>query len=144
MVKKIIMLSLFALTVNAESLKDMVFDDVVASEVVSIYDGDTFRVNINTYPDVVGRRMAIRINGIDTPEMKGKCFKEKQLAKEARKLTVSMLKTAKRIELRNIKRGKYFRLLADVYVDDVSIGDELLKMGLAVKYDGDTKEEWCE
>ena len=75
--------------------------------------------------------------------MRAKCSKEKELARAAKKLTVSLLRNAKKIELRNIKRGKYFRLLADVYVDDVSIADELMKSGFAVKYDGGTKIDWC-
>jgi len=33
--------------------------------------------------------------------------------------------------------------LADVYVDGISIADELLKGGYAVKYDGGTKIDWC-
>lgn len=132
-----------ALIVNAQSLKDIEFQDVRVSEVTSIYDGDTFRVNIKDYPRIVGQRMAIRIKGIDTPEIRGKCVKEKELAQKAKQMTVSLLKGAKVIELRNIKRGKYFRLLADVYVDGVSVGCELIKSGLAIKYNGGTKSEWC-
>jgi|GEM_PF-5446512 len=37
-----------------------------------IDNGDTFRANINSYPSIIGRKMAIRINGIDTPEIRGK------------------------------------------------------------------------
>lgn len=135
------LLVLFSL--NAQSLKDMSFGSAVVSEVTSVYDGDTFRANIKGFPKLVGHRMSIRILGIDTPEMKGKCKKEKLLARKAKKFTVSMLRSAKVIELRNIKRGKYFRLLADVYVDEVSIAQELLDQGLAVRYSGGTKKSWC-
>lgn len=87
--------------------------------------------------------MSIRINGIDTPEMRAKCDKEKVLARKAKKLTVSLLRGAKLIELKNIKRGKYFRLIADVYVDGILIADKLQKNHLAVPYDGGTKIDWC-
>ena len=140
---KIFLVLLITIQLNAESLKDMVFEDAVVSEVTSIYDGDTFRANIKGYPKIVGHRMAIRINGIDTPEIKSKCEKEKKLAREAKKLTVTLLRAAKTIELKNIKRGKYFRILADVYVDGVSIAKELLKKRLAVEYGGGTKVDWC-
>lgn len=45
--------------------------------------------------------------------------------------------------LKNIKRGKYFRLLADVYVDGVNLGDQLIKHAHAVRYEGKTNNNWC-
>lgn len=120
------------------------FGSVIVDEVTSIYDGDTFRVNINSYPDIVGKKMSIRVNGIDTPEMRGKCKKEKDLARQAKQLTVSTLRSAKVIELRNMQRGKYFRIVADVYTDDESLAKKLIDANLAVKYDGGTKtKDWC-
>ncbi len=112
-------------------------------EVTSIYDGDTFRANIKGYPAIVGEHMSIRINGIDTPELRGKCDKEKQLARKAKQFTVEHLRGAKSITLKNIKRGKYFRLIADVYVDGISLGEQLIIKGHAVKYSGKTKRNWC-
>ncbi|MEA2018876.1 MAG: thermonuclease family protein [Campylobacterota bacterium] len=120
------------------------YNNIIIDEVTSIYDGDTFRVNINSYPNIIGKKMAIRVNGIDTPEIRTKCIKEKLLAREAKQLTVSTLRGAKVIELRNLQRGKYFRIVADVYVDDKSLGDILIRNKLAVKYDGGTKvKDWC-
>jgi len=141
--KKITLLIVLALILNATSIKDTIYKNATVLKVTSIYDGDTFRADIKDYPAVIGKRMSIRISGIDTPEMRSKCSKEKELARAAKKLTVSLLRGADHIELRNIKRGKYFRLLADVYVDGISIADELLKGGYAVKYDGGTKIDWC-
>ena len=87
--------------------------------------------------------MSIRINGIDTPELRGKCEKEKQLARLAKQFTVERLRAANSVVLKNIKRGKYFRLIADVYVDGVSLGEQLIKQGHAVKYIGKAKRTWC-
>ena len=126
-----------------KALKNIEFEDVIVDKVTSIYDGDTFRVNIKGYPKIIGHRMSVRILGIDTPEIRTNCKKEKDLARSAKKLTISLLRGAKLIELRNIKRGKYFRILADVYVDNISIADELIKNNLAVSYDGGTKIDWC-
>ena len=127
----------------SQSLKNMTFGNATISKVTSIYDGDTFRADIKGYPPVVGKRMSIRINGIDTPEIKAHCEKEKILARAAKKVTVLMLRNAHTIELHNIKRGKYFRLIADVYVDGVSVGRELIRRHLAVPYYGRTKIDWC-
>ena len=144
MLKRFLLVLILLVTViSAEALKDIKFENAVVEKVTSIYDGDTFRANIKGYPKIVGYRMSVRIAGIDTPEIKAKCTNEKLLARKAKKLTVSILRGAEHIELKNIKRGKYFRLLADVYVDGVSVSDELLKAGYAVRYDGGTKIDWC-
>ncbi|MCJ7765924.1 MAG: thermonuclease family protein [Thiovulaceae bacterium] len=43
-----------------------------------------------------------------------------------------------------MKREKYFRILADVYVDGEALGEMLIYNGLAVPYDGGHKgKEWC-
>jgi micrococcal nuclease len=123
--------------------KDIKYGDAIISEVTSIYDGDTFRANIKGYPAIVGEHMSIRINGIDTPELRGKCDKEKQLARKAKQFTVKHLRAAKVITLNNIKRGKYFRLIADVYVDGISLGGLLIAQNHAVNYGGSTKVTWC-
>lgn len=126
------------------SINNKNFGNVTVAEVTSIYDGDTFRANIVGWPDIIGERVPIRINGIDTPELRGKCSQEKLLARKAKQITVEMLRNAKVIELRNMHRGKYFRIVADVYADGKSVAKELVNRGLAVLYDGGHKKmDWC-
>jgi len=120
------------------------YGSIIISGITSVYDGDTFRANIADYPPVVGENIGIRINGIDTPEMKGKCNRESALAKFAQEHTEKTLLSAKVIELRNMKRGKYFRIVADVYVDGVNLGEQLVNQGFAVIYDGQSsRRDWC-
>ena len=120
------------------------YGSIAISSIISVYDGDTFRANIPNYPPIVGENIGIRINGIDTPEIQGKCAKEISLAKDAQRLAEKTLRSAKVIELRNLQRGKYFRVVADVYADGVNVGDELVKESLAVVYDGGKKvKDWC-
>lgn len=131
---------LFALNIFAKD-----YGNVLVDKVVSVYDGDTIKVNIKDYPPILGEKISIRINGIDTPEIKGKCEKEKLLAKKARDVVKSTLKNSKIIELKNIQRGKYFRIVADVYADNIQISEILVQKKLAVRYDGGTKtRNWCE
>ncbi|MDX1695059.1 MAG: thermonuclease family protein [Ketobacteraceae bacterium] len=124
-------------------INDKVYGDVLVTEVTSIYDGDTFRATIKDWPAIIGERIPIRVQGIDTPELRGKCDAEKRLARQAKQFTVEKLRSAKKIELRNIQRGKYFRLLADVYLDNQSLGAQLIKNQLAVPYSGGAKVNWC-
>ncbi|MHC3995732.1 thermonuclease family protein [Thiomicrolovo sp. ZZH C-3] len=126
------------------SINNKDFGSATVAEVTSIYDGDTFRANIAGFPPIVGERMGVRVAGIDTAEMKGKCSQEKQLAREAKQFAVAMLRGGQHIELRHMKRGKYFRVVAEVYVDGRSLSDALIAKGLAVRYDGGKKtHDWC-
>lgn len=112
-------------------------------EVVSVYDGDTFRVNIPEWPDIIGLNMPIRVKGIDTPEIRGKCSKEKELAKKARLYTTELLMNAKRVSIIDIERGKYFRFIANVHMDGMNLSELLLLSGDAILYSERKKHSWC-
>ena len=109
------------------------------------YDGDTFTVDLPGLPPLFGKEIPVRINGIDTPEIKGHCAREVRLAGEAKAIVANMLSKAKRIILVNVGRDKYFRIDATVLADGVDVGAELVRQSLAVEYDGGTKKHsWCE
>ena len=108
------------------------------------YDGDTCYVLAKTLPDNL-KNMSIRILGIDTPEIRGKCLEEKSLALQGRAFANDMFKNADNIEFRNLKWDKYGgRILADVYIDGVSYKDKIIEAGLAREYYGDKKIGWCD
>lgn len=111
-------------------------------EVVSIYDGDTFFCDIQGLPDIFGRRMGVRLKGIDTPELRDNRPHVKELARQAKMFVVEKLRAADVVELKNVERGKYFRLVADVYVDGKNLGELLLEKQLAKEYDGNAKPKW--
>ena len=134
-------LSLLVLTLTAQAAPQ--YGTVTVSKVISVYDGDTFRVDIASLPPIVGKNIAIRVNGVDTPEIRGKCQYEKNLALEARDFVRGKLANAKEIKLTNLQRGKYFRVVANVLVDGVSLEQELLDNKLAYRYDGGKKLSWC-
>lgn len=114
-------------------------------KVLKNYDGDTLTVNIPNVPPLLGKDISVRVFGIDTPEIKTKNKCEKEAGRIAKNLVTATLKNAKKIELHNVQRDKYFRILADVHVDGKSLKDILLKNNLAYEYDGGTKKhpDWC-
>ena len=120
------------------------YGTAIVSKVISVYDGDTFRVDIDSLPPIVGKNIAIRLNGVDTPEIRGKCKYEKDLAIKARDFVRNKLTNAKEIRLTKLQRGKYFRVVADVMIDGVSLEQELLDNKLAYKYTGGKKSSWCD
>lgn len=122
------------------------YGDVIVDEVTEIYDGDSFKVNIKTWPAIIGKEVIIRIKGIDAPEMKGKCNKETLMAKLAKQHTKNLIDNAFRVELKNIQRDQYFRILADVFVDRVDLGNSLITKKFAVPYKNThgPKHNWCQ
>lgn len=141
---------LLAILALAPSIALADYGSVTVDEVVAIYDGDTFTANVSEWPPVIGERIKIRVAGINAPERRSRCdteaekAREKELAAEARIYVVERLRGAEHVELREIERGSFFRLLADVYVDGVSLGDELLSAGLALPYvKGAGGKQWC-
>lgn len=109
------------------------------------YDGDTVTVSIPGVHPLIGEKISVRVLGIDVPEIKGKNKCEKDKAKTAQRLVENLLKNAKNIELKNVQRDKYFRILADVVADGKSVKDIVIKNHLAYEYAGGTKlhVDWC-
>jgi micrococcal nuclease len=110
------------------------------------YDADTITVEISDVHPLLGHEAQVRVNGIDAPEVRTKDACEAKAADSARLRAKEILTAAKRIDLLNVAKDKYFRILADVFVDGFSLADILLKEGLAVSYDGGRKEivKWCD
>jgi micrococcal nuclease len=85
---------------------------------------------------IISEKISIRVNGIDTPEIRGKCEKEKYDAQQAKEMVADILKDAKVVTLKNMQRGKYFRIAADVMIDGEDLGELLVEAGMAIRYDG--------
>ena len=112
---------------------------VHSGKVIKVYDGDTITIASKMpYENSPLYRFHVRLNGIDTPEIKGKNPDEKGVAKLARDF-VSSLVLQKTVTLENIQNDKYGRILADVYVEGTHINTLLINERLAVKYDGGKK-----
>jgi endonuclease YncB( thermonuclease family) len=65
------------------------------------------------------------------------------LALKVRDFVRGKLANAKEFKLTNLQRGKYFRVVANVVVDGISLEQELLDNKLAYEYDGGKKLSWC-
>ena len=87
------------------------------------YDGDTITFNLPNLHPIIGEKISVRVNGIDTPEIKENCEKEKYKAQQAKEMVAEILKDAEQIVLKNMERGKYFRIAADVLIDGEDLGD---------------------
>ena len=138
--KKILMIIFIFILCNSLKAIEKTYGDLVVSKLVSVYDGDTFTVNLFNTPDIIGEKISVRMSGVDTQEIKDKDATKRAKAQLAKKFTLDKLIKAKVITLKNIKRDKYFRLDAEVYVDTENLGESLIKQGLGYAYYGGTKE----
>jgi micrococcal nuclease len=118
------------------------YGNLHVQKVDRVHDGDTFIVEIADVHPLMGTQVSVRINGIDTPEITDKREEVKWLAIQARDYVAKRLEGAQSIELLNVQRDKYFRILADVLVDGVNLAEELVEKGLAKRYDGGVKPQW--
>ena len=116
---------------------------IKGGRVIKVYDGDTITIASKLpFDESPLYRLSVRLNGIDTPEIKGKTEDEKSAAKKARD-TLSGLILNKYVSLQNIESEKYGRILADVYIDNdgnnVHVNKWMIDNRYAVSYEGKTK-----
>lgn len=123
----------------------------IVKDISRVYDGDTFFINVDEWPSIIGDDIGIRVVGIDTPEVRSYCKTKAAKAKErthgyaARDYAKILLDNAKVIELRNTKRGSRFRIVAEVYLDDKNFAELMINAGYGRAYDGTKKRiSWCD
>ena len=116
----------------------------LATTIDRVIDGDTI-VILNPKPPADLLQKNHRIAGIDTPEsfkQFAKCKKEIELGNKAKAFTSDFVKGG--VEIVYVEIDKYGRYLVNVDKNGLNLADELVKNGLAVYYDGGTKEkDWC-
>lgn len=127
--KKLMIVLLF---ISINCFADHSFSNV---KYIETYDGDTFFVNIPSLHPVFGKRLGVRVRGIDTPEIRSKNKYEKVLGYKAKAFTMAILENSKKIRLTNCVRGTFSRIVCDVANNNTrNLGADLIKNGLAEVY----------
>ena len=118
-------------------------DGPYVATVKRVIDGDTIIVDVPVWLGVA-LATSVRLRGIDTPEMRGDCQREKDLAAQAKERLTR--ETTPQVRLTNIEGDKYYgRVEADVTTvpDGLNLADAMLASGLARPYDGGERGDWC-
>ena len=114
----------------------------VPARVVSVYDGDTVRVEATMWPGLTWNG-SVRVRGVDTPELRGKCAVEKVWAQAARDFVRARI--GKRVMLVDVRKGKYAgRVVAGIRLaDGLDLTDLLIQEGHGRPYNGGRRRGWC-
>ena len=110
--------------------------------VTKVVDGDTIDVILDMGFNILFAQR-VRLFGIDTPESRTRDLVEKKYGLKSKKFLQDQLKKAKSITIRTYKgeeKGKFGRILGDIYCDGKSVNSEMVKVGHAVAYYGQNKE----
>ena len=118
------------------------------SDVVDVVDGDTFHARPSAATPACTRLRygmweSIRILGLDTPEMRGKCAAERRQARAAKARTTELLSSG-RVTIERAGCDRYQRTLARVLVDGRDVAETLIGEGLGRPYEGGRRAGWCE
>lgn len=113
------------------------------NKVTRVVDGDTIDVIFDLGFDVMyaGR---VRLAGIDTPESRTRDKEEKIFGKLAGKYLSDHIKNAERVVIKTEyedAKGKFGRVLGQVWCDGVNINAKMVNEGYAVAYHGQNKAD---
>ncbi|MDD9842176.1 MAG: thermonuclease family protein [Alphaproteobacteria bacterium] len=131
------------------------------AEIITVIDGDTIQARIFIWLDLFVN-VKVRLQGVDTPEINGKCGRERELAQQAKTFAETWLTESrthpnrasdkqnrskkiidKAVVLINVQYGKYAgRVVADIQNrQGETLSAALIEAGLAQPYGVPAK--WC-
>jgi endonuclease YncB( thermonuclease family) len=124
---------------------ERVYADSVPAVVDHVHDGDTVIVTVPGWPAVVSP-IQVRIYGIDTAEIHDPRPDIQAMGLLARDWLAAHLRPGDAVILRDVRRDKYFRLLAEVTAtmdgEARDVATEMVRRGLAKPYNGQGPKPW--
>ena len=101
---------------------------------IRVIDGDTIVAEVdlgfNTF-----RKVKVRLEGIDAPEIRTRDLEEKKKGFAAKEYLEDIFSTSKDFTLVSKKVDKYGRCLGTILIEDININEEMIESGLAVVYE---------
>ena len=115
---------------------------VLYAKVVDVYDGDTCKVNLFLYGNIL-KQFTIRMMGYDCPELRTKNLTEKKFGYRSKDIMVKLI-SDKIIKLECLDFDKYGRILGQIYIHDINhneinVNKFMVDNHLGYNYMGDTK-----
>ena len=111
-------------------------------KLLRVIDGDTIDVDIDLGFGVWMRKQRIRLFGIDTPESRTRDLEEKKYGNAAKYFLSRWCETDNlSIKTHKDDRGKFGRILGEVWVDGTNVNQLMIKEHHAVAYFGQSKDD---
>ena len=116
----------------------------IPAEVLEILDGDTLLVRATIWLGQVVETH-VRVDGLDAPEMRARCPRERELAESARDHARRLIGAAP-VRLLDVQPDKYGgRVRARVLTGGgADLSAALIEAGLARPYHGERRQPWCD
>lgn len=133
-----ISLTLWALKWAADTWAPFYRYTVEGCTVGYVYDGDTIAMSCN------GDEITARLLGFDTPETRDAACAAERIHGNRATLRLRELVAGGEIGLNGQGRDRYGRALVSLSVDGEDVGDVLIREGLALRYSGGQRANWCE
>jgi len=126
---------------NPKEVKPFSFAGVEKyARIIKVYDGDTCTILFKWKKQNI--KTSCRILGIDTPELRTKNKKEKELGWKAKEFLERLI-LEKVLKVKFSKDDKYGRPLVEIFLHNVqSISDIMKTNGHTKTYYGGTKQKW--
>jgi endonuclease YncB( thermonuclease family) len=136
-------IALLAFSAAEASPRQEVVHGPMTGQVLGVLDGDTLSVKLHVW---IGQQIetSVRLDGVDAPEMKGKCKKERVMA-EAAKQELTRLLSSGEVRIYDIRLEKYAgRVLAKAQTTEgINVGQHMIEKGFARAYHGEKRKPWC-
>ena len=114
----------------------------ISKDTIDVYDGDTFKCDIDLGFSIILKKQAVRLSGINCPELRTKDKREKALGYEAKEKLIEILDEAFEVTLQSLGKGKFGRVISICYADGYNVNDMMVESGLARPYDGGKRSSW--
>ena len=111
-------------------------------KLVRVIDGDTDDIDIDLGFGVWLRKQRIRMCGIDTPESRTRDLEEKKYGLAAKEFLEKWTGAGElRIKTHKDAKGKFGRILGELWTFDTNINEKMIERHHAVRYHGQSKKE---
>lgn len=111
------------------------------ARVVRVIDGDTLSVAMIVFPGITVHKH-LRLRGVDTPEIRGECEREKRKAAEAAAFVERWAAENPSVRVTVQTMDSFGRAVGSISADGEDLGELLLSEGHARPY-GDDSLSWC-